>query len=141
MSNMRITVTKAPPIEAKHGIRQGRVFDVLRRAGADYVVLGDAAEEVRVHRRECIETTNPVTEPPLLPAKAPECAHPGCRNAINPDDDHCAGCNQFICEEHSTNDNAMGNGHNVEEHWEDEGALTRLDDEGDEPDDDERDEA
>lgn len=53
-----ISITKAPPVEAKHGISLGRVFPVLRRAGSDYVVRGDAGEDVRVHRRECIEVTD-----------------------------------------------------------------------------------
>lgn len=53
---------------------------------------------------------------PLAP-KGAECAYPGCRASVTPDD-HCFGCNAYVCEVHSTNVSLMGMGHDVTEHWE-----------------------
>lgn len=52
---------------------------------------------------------------PIAPADV-SCAHEGCRNPVGPDD-HCAGCDEYVCEEHSTNHSLMGHGHDVSEHW------------------------
>ncbi len=46
------------------------------------------------------------------------CAYPDCRRPVT-DDDHCAGCDYYVCETHSTNPNADGFGHDVVEHWTD----------------------
>jgi hypothetical protein len=44
------------------------------------------------------------------------CAYPGCLIAVT-DDDHCAGCGFYVCDEHSPNYSLMGHGHDVVEHW------------------------
>lgn len=44
------------------------------------------------------------------------CAFPGCKTPVTPDD-HCAGCNFYVCDAHSSNINAGGHGHDVVEHW------------------------
>lgn len=43
------------------------------------------------------------------------CAYPGCTVTVT-DDDHCAGCEYYICEAHCPN-NPWGH-HDVVEHWE-----------------------
>lgn len=43
------------------------------------------------------------------------CAYPGCRAAVN-EDDHCSGCDYYVCEVHSPNAGVMGR-HDVVEHW------------------------
>jgi len=70
-------------------------------------------------------------ELPDTPSKPGEvrCAYLGCKNPVNPDEDHCHGCGYIICEEHSTNPGLMGY-HDVVEHWdfdEDEEDLWRTD--------------
>ena len=65
---MRVRITRAPPVEAKHGMTVGRKFEVLREnrhpplgggdTGRPYLVFvqGDAGEEVGLHwRHECEE--------------------------------------------------------------------------------------
>ncbi len=54
---MRIRITTAPPVETKHGITEGREFEVLSREekftrGRSAVILGDADEEITVFSRE-----------------------------------------------------------------------------------------
>jgi len=53
---MRIRLTKTLPVYQEHGMKQGRVFEVLSTLGGrfgGYWVISMAGQKVLVHRREC----------------------------------------------------------------------------------------
>lgn len=66
------------------------------------------------HDPAVVEVRERLRMAPLTP-KGVECAYPGCRATVTAED-HCFGCNEYVCEEHSTNYSLMG-AHEVAEHW------------------------
>lgn len=51
--------------------------------------------------------------------KKQKCVFDTC-TTICTEDDHCFGCNKYICEKHSTNFELPMGGHSPEQHWEEE---------------------
>lgn len=62
-----------------------------------------------------VEVRDRLRMAPLTP-KGVGCAYPGCRTTVTAED-HCAGCDEYTCERHSTNFALMGFTHEVAEHW------------------------
>lgn len=50
---MKIKLIENLPVENKHGMTKGRVFDVIRTERGGSWVMGDAGEEVKVWMHEC----------------------------------------------------------------------------------------
>ena len=52
---MKVKITTANvPVEERHGITYGRVFEVVDRRGGNVWVMGDAGERVKLWRREWV---------------------------------------------------------------------------------------
>ena len=49
---MKIKIITDVPVDAKHGITKGRIFETLPKDGRGQWVMGDAGEKVKIHRHE-----------------------------------------------------------------------------------------